>query len=144
METTNFELTNSMEDYLEMIYRLSITDGFTRINELADNLNVQPPSVTRMVQKLSSVGLVNYEKYGVVALTDMGKNMGRTLFKRHKIIEVFLKVLGVNDTIEADIEKMEHTLSDATLSCIVNYLSFLDQNPDISQRFKEFRDNRSI
>lgn len=35
-------LTASMEDYLEMIYRLSLDTGFTRINELSDALNVHP------------------------------------------------------------------------------------------------------
>ena len=39
-----------MEDYLEMIYRLSKENGYTRINELSNALNVQPPSATRMVK----------------------------------------------------------------------------------------------
>ena len=40
-------LTASMEDYLEMIYRLSLNTGFTRIHELSNVLNVKPPSATK-------------------------------------------------------------------------------------------------
>ena len=35
-------LTPSMEDYLEMVYRLSRDKGYTRISDLASALNVQP------------------------------------------------------------------------------------------------------
>lgn len=40
-------ISASAEDYIEMIYRLSLKNGFTRVNELAISLNVQPPSVTK-------------------------------------------------------------------------------------------------
>ena len=82
-------LTASMEDYLEMIYRLSMKYGFTRINELSDALNVHPPSATRMVQRLGKLNLLKYEKYGVIILYDEGKSLGELLLKRHKIIETF-------------------------------------------------------
>ena len=52
MKNVDKLLTASMEDYLEMIYRLSYDNGFTRIHELSSALNVQPPSATKMVQKL--------------------------------------------------------------------------------------------
>ena len=47
-------LTSSMEDYLEMIYRIYLDDGYARINQLADKLNVRPSSTT--VQKLYELG----------------------------------------------------------------------------------------
>ena len=51
-------LTPSAEDYMEMIYRLSQKNGFTRVNDLASALNVQPPSVTKMIQKLAELKLI--------------------------------------------------------------------------------------
>ena len=57
-------LSPSAEDYMEMIYRLSADKGFTRVNDLASALNVQPPSVTKMIQKLADLKLIKYEKYG--------------------------------------------------------------------------------
>ena len=68
MKKEDNSLTASMEDYLEMIYRLSLNTGFTRINELSNALNVQPPSATKMVQKLNKLGLLDYKKYGILFL----------------------------------------------------------------------------
>lgn len=132
-------LTPSMEDYLEMIYRLSITSGFTRINDLASSLNIQPPSATKMVQKLSKLNLINYEKYGVIVLKEDGKRIGNTLLKRHKIIENFLKLIGVsNSGILEQTEKIEHTINPETLKCINNLLSFFENNLDVLNQFKNF------
>lgn len=132
-------LTPSMEDYVEMIYRLSKNDGYTRINELSNALNVQPPSVTRMIQKLAEIGLVNYEKYGVITLTDQGKIKGEMLLMRHNVVEKFLKTIGVTERILEETEKIEHTISRETLKCIVDYLSFLEDNPHIEKKFKAYR-----
>ncbi|KEH95071.1 transcriptional regulator MntR [Clostridium massiliodielmoense] len=131
-------LTPSMEDYLEMIYRLSKTSGFTRINDLASSLNIQPPSATKMVQKLSKLNLINYEKYGVIILEDEGKRIGSALLKRHKIIENFLKLIGVSNGILEETEKIEHTINPETLKCISNLLSFFQNNVDILNDFKNF------
>ena len=68
-------LTPSMEDYLEMIYRHCKGEGHVRIYQLSDLLNVQAPSVTRTVQRLAELGLVDYEKYGLVKLTRKGKGL---------------------------------------------------------------------
>ena len=40
-------------------------------------LNVQPPSVTKMIQKLSEINLIKYEKYGVIMLEDKGLKLGK-------------------------------------------------------------------
>ena len=51
-------LTESMEDYLEMICRFSQTDGFVRINTLADALNVRPSSASKMAGHLKETGYI--------------------------------------------------------------------------------------
>lgn len=139
MKKEDNALTASMEDYLEMIYRLSINVGFTRIHELSDALNVQPPSATKMVQKMSELDLLKYEKYGVILLKESGKKIGESLLKRHKIIEEFFRIIGVP---EADIlqetEKMEHTVCDKTVNRLNDCVSFLNDNPDVLLRFKEY------
>ena len=71
------KVTASMEDYIEMIYRLSKENGFSRIHELASKLNVKPSSVTKMVQKLSELGYLKYEKYGVIVLKSKGYKLGK-------------------------------------------------------------------
>ena len=66
MEQNKKLLTPSMEDYLEMIYRNSLSEGFLRITTLSELLNVSAPSATNMVQKLSLAGLLDYKKHGIV------------------------------------------------------------------------------
>lgn len=140
MKTENNLLTASMEDYLEMIYRLSLDTGFTRINELSDSLNVHPPSTTRMVQKLGELNLLQYEKYGVIVLKEKGKKLGELLLKRHNIIESFLLLFGISEEqILKETEKIEHTLSAETTKCFEEYINFITDNPDIIIQFDNYR-----
>lgn len=133
-------LTASMEDYLEMIYRLSAETGFTRINALSQALNVQPPSATKMVQHLAGLQLVKYERYGVVLLTEKGNELGLKLLNRHIIIEAFMKVIDLdNEKALEETEKIEHVLSDETILSIRNYVDFVKSNPDIWDRFQVFK-----
>ena len=71
-----FHLSPSMEDYLEMIYRTCKKQGYIRVTNLAQLLNVQASSATKTVQKLTEMGLLAYEKYGIIQLTEEGKKIG--------------------------------------------------------------------
>ena len=53
-------LTPAMEDYLEMVFRSSEEQGYLRLNELAESLNVRASSASKMVQKLGEYGLIKY------------------------------------------------------------------------------------
>lgn len=133
-------LSASMEDYLEMIYRLSKDTGFTRINELSEALNVHPPSTTRMVQKLGLMNLLQYERYGVILLRPEGKRLGELLLERHRVIESFFRLFGVDEEmILSETEKVEHTLSEDTVECFKRYISFVKDNPDVLARLKEYK-----
>src|SRR5690554_5504510 len=79
-------LTPSMEDYIEMIYRLSRKSRTIRVNDLAVRLNVQPPSVTKMMQKLNEKNLLSYEKYGMISLTAQGEKLGDFFLVRHNTL----------------------------------------------------------
>ncbi|AVP55967.1 DtxR family transcriptional regulator [Clostridium tetani] len=131
-------LTNSMEDYLEMIYRNSLISGYTRIKELSESLNIRPSSATKMVQKLSELGFVNYEKYGIVKLTKKGEDIGGFLLKRHSIIESFLKNIGVEKDILVNIELIEHSVTEEALEKIDLFNKFLEENRNVKERFENF------
>lgn len=137
-------LTDSMEDYLEMIYRYSLKEDYIRMNVLASLLNVQISSATKMVQKLSELGLVHYQKYGIIHLTDKGKEIGEFLFARHNIIVAFLKLLGVEDRILANTEMIEHGVGIHALKQIQLLNNFFDFNPTIKEKFEEFKRNKEI
>ena len=142
MKKEDNSLTASMEDYLEMIYRLSINNGFTRINELSTALNVQPPSATKMVQKLTELKLLKYEKYGIVLLEEDGKNLGEALLNRHNTIESFLRILDIPEAeILDETEKIEHTISKQTTICFQDFIEFMKNNPSIVDEFKVYRNS---
>lgn len=132
-------LTASMEDYLEMIYRLSLDTGFTRIHDLAAALNVQPPSATKMVQKLADIKYVNYEKYGIIMLSKKGRQTGKVLLERHRIIEEFLKMLGITEGVLEETEKIEHTISSRTVKCLADFVSYFKNRPEIIREFEIYR-----
>lgn len=134
-------LTSGMEDYLEMIYRNSLIDGYVRINSISELLNVTAPSATRMVQKLTRLGLLDYKKYGIIFLTENGREIGKFLLERHNIIETFLKNLGVNENILIETELIEHNVSANTLSRITLFNKFFAQNPETADKFSEFSDS---
>lgn len=137
-------LSPSAEDYMEMIYRLSRKQGFTRVNDLAGALNVQPPSVTKMIQKLSEMKLIKYEKYGVIMLEQEGKTLGKALLYRHNLIEEFLRLLNISEGLLAETEKMEHTINDEILMGIKDLVEFFRINPDLRNSWDKYRSYNEI
>lgn len=131
-------LTPSMEDYMEMIYKECMREGYIRVNQLAEQLNVQAPSATKNVQKLAELGLLDYEKYGIIRLTDKGYEIGRSLLERHNIIETFLKKIGVEKMLLNDTEMIEHCISQETLMKIQTLNRFMDAHPDIMDKYRNF------
>ena len=82
-------LTGAMEDYLEMICRQAEADGCARIGLLAEGLNVRPSSASKMVYQLRTLGLVAFEKYGLIQPTEKGWSVGRWLLHRHEVLHRF-------------------------------------------------------
>lgn len=140
LNAENKLLTASMEDYLEMIYRIYMEEGYVRINQLAEKLNVRPSSTTKSVQKLRALDLVDYKRYGIIKLTQEGKKMGAFLLKRHQIIESFLKKIGVEEMLLKDTEMIEHDMSINTLQKIYILNEFLQNNPDVIEQYKQFKE----
>jgi DtxR family Mn-dependent transcriptional regulator len=132
-------LTSAMEDYLEMIYRNIQENGYMRINALSELLNVKPSSATKMVQKLTELGFLDYKKYGIIVLTENGKKLGKFLLDRHNIIEKFLKSIGISDNFLKETELIEHNVSSSTLECINQLNMFFEMHPEIHKEFEKFK-----
>lgn len=139
MKKYNHLLTASMEDYIEMIYRLSSHCGFTRIGEISAALNVQPPSATKMIKKLRELNLLEYEKYGVIKLNENGLSLGKELLERHNTLKSFFKLLSIPENlILEETEKVEHTISNYTLKQIKKFINFMEDNKDIYNRYLQY------
>jgi Mn-dependent DtxR family transcriptional regulator len=131
-------LTSAMEDYLEMICRGEGSGEAMHINRLAQLLHVKASSVTKMVQKLGIMGLVQYEKYEVVVLTDAGRRVGRRLLARHQVLEDFLRLLGTDRDLLTQTELIEHNISPETLKNIEMLNLFFTANPEIRRRYEAY------
>lgn len=131
-------LTPAMEDYLEMVFRSCEQQGYLRINELAEHLNVRASSATKMVQKLGELGLIKYKKYGVLELTDSGRELGGYLLRRHNIVEKFLKTIGIEENLLKETELIEHNISANTQKHMQIFNRFFDSYPEFARRLKTF------
>lgn len=133
--------TPSMEDYLERIYKLIDEKGYARVSDIAEGLEVHPSSVTKMIQKLDKDNYLVYEKYRGLILTSKGKKMGKRLVDRHKLLEQFLRLLGVQEeNIYRDVEGIEHHLSWDSITCIETLIEYFRRDPE---RLDELRKVRS-
>jgi len=112
---TNREITSSMEDYLEMICRISKDEKNIRIKLLASKLNVKPSSATKMVGNLKKLGFVTYEKYGVISPTEKGWTLGNYLLYRHEIIHQFLCMINESNSELEQTEQIEHFIDKRTV-----------------------------
>jgi Mn-dependent DtxR family transcriptional regulator len=122
--------TPSMEDYIEQIYILIEDKGYARVSDIAENLQVHPSSVTKMVQKLDRDQYLNYEKYRGLILTPKGKKVGKRLVYRHELLEQFLEIIGVDhDNIYEDVEGIEHHMSWNSIDRIGDLVQYFDENP---------------
>lgn len=133
-------LTPSMEDYLEKIYELMQEKGYARVSDIASSLEVQPSSVTKMLQKLDENQYVTYEKYRGILLTSRGQRMGKLMKQRHLMLAQFLRLLGVEeDIIQHDVEGIEHHVSPVTLESLQSLVLFFEQNEASRNQFQAFQ-----
>ena len=141
-------ITPTMEDYLEAIFNLSKEKRAIRVRDIARKLDVKMPTVTNMLKTLSERGLINYEKYEYLELTENGSNVGQEIDHRHQILRSFLTNILKIQYAEADEDacKMEHAVSPATLEAFVDFMEFIGNCPrggaSWLDYFNEYREHR--
>lgn len=86
----------SIDEYLESIYRLNGGEGLVKTADLAKEIDVSPASATEMAQKLAQQGYVEYTPYKGVTFLAKGRDRARFILRNHRLMEMFLvKVVGV-------------------------------------------------
>ncbi|HXQ77710.1 MAG TPA: metal-dependent transcriptional regulator, partial [Gemmatimonadaceae bacterium] len=114
MRATRGPLTAPVEDYLKAIYALGKGTGAAATNEIAQRLDLAPASVSGMVRRLADQGLLAYERYHGVKLTEAGRRAALKTLRRHRVIEAYLaQALGYAwDRVHEEAERLEHAASD--------------------------------
>ena len=123
MENNHVKLSQSLEDYLEMVHMLRLANGIARVKDIAAALSVKMPSVAKEILELKKLGLVTQEPYSGVELTEEGREAAADVLNRHILLKGFLIRLGVSEAIaDKDACSMEHILSAETLSTIEDFM----------------------
>jgi len=84
------ELSESIEEYVEGIWRLEREVQTVGTGEVAQYMNVSPASATMMLKRLASLGLVEHLPYQWVKCTEKGEALAVNLLKKHRLIERLL------------------------------------------------------
>ena len=117
------QLHESAEMYLETIYLLTKQHNEVRSIDVAEHMGYSKPSVSRAVGLLKQGGFVVTDGDGFLSLTDEGMRRAEKIFERHTVLQRLLIHMGVSEATAAeDACKIEHVLSDESLSAIKQFL----------------------
>ncbi len=131
-------LSSSLEDYIEAAYIFEKKNGFSRIKEIADFLNVKLPAVNKAVKELDKRGFLTHQKYGYIRLTSKGKILAESILTIHNMLVRLLKMFDISDfdsnRYACYIEHIIHKNS-KDISYIIDYFN---SNPSEIKKIKDF------
>ena len=105
-------LTSSIEDYLEAVFMLQKQKGYVRCVDVAEQLGVKKPSVSRAVKELSKSGHLVKNDDGALSLTEQGLQRAEQIYEKHRFFTERLIAAGVDPQIaEQDACSIEHAVS---------------------------------
>ena len=117
------KLTKTQEEYLKTIYLLEKEENGARVTDIAKILDKTKPTVNYAITSLKDYGLVNYETYGNISLTEIGIKYAKKVLEAYDIVYLFLNGILELDSNKAEEEatKMKATLDDETLNKLAVY-----------------------
>ena len=138
------DLTEALEDYLEAIYDIIDDKGGVRVKDIAVRLNVKNSSVTVALRNLRDSDFIHYEPYGVISLTDSGREEARRLSETHQVFrKFFVRTLGVDkDAADETACRLEHMMSPEVMARFLQFMKFISIsraiNDDWEEDFRQF------
>jgi DtxR family Mn-dependent transcriptional regulator len=123
--------TQSQEDYLKALYHLHGDTRPVPTRDLAQRLGISSPSVSEMVGRLVTQGLVEHDRYRGQQLTKEGRKVALELVRHHRLLEMFLvQVLGYSwDEVHEEAERLEHVISERMEQRIFDLLGRPELDP---------------
>lgn len=124
-------LSQSIEDYLKVIYVLQSEGEKATTTNIANALEVSSASVTNMLKKLAKMNLLDHESYKGAKLTNSGKKIALEILRHHRLLELYLKeVMGYSwDEVHDEAEKLEHHISEQFEDRIAELLNHPTHDP---------------
>ncbi len=123
--------TEAVEDFLKTVYKLQRQHDTVPTSVLANELGIKPPSVTEMAKKLADHGLLKYERYKGIQLTDPGLRIALEVIRHHRLIEMYLiEALGYSwDEVHDEADRLEHVISEQFEARIAAMLGHPNHDP---------------
>jgi len=117
-------LSSAMEDYLEAIYHLEREHKIARVRDIAKRLGVKMSSVSSALKSLGARGLIRYNPYEFVTLTEGGINRAEEIVRKHDVLKRFLtKALHVDETTAEDNAcRIEHYLDPEVIEKLIRFM----------------------
>ena len=126
------KLYESGENYLETILMLHLHENFVRAVDIAHEMDVSKPSVSRAMGILRDGGFINIADDGNITLTESGKEVAERIYERHLVLSHWLMDLGVSpETAAEDACKMEHDISIESFQALKDHLRQAHPNVQI-------------
>jgi DtxR family Mn-dependent transcriptional regulator len=124
-------LSEAVQDYLREIYKLQAAGGRATTSAIASRMGVAPPSVTSMLKKLATLGLVEHAPYHGAVLTDAGEKVALEVIRHHRLLEQYLaETLGLSiDAVHTEADRLEHALSESLEALIDESLGYPTHDP---------------
>ncbi len=106
------------ENYLKALYNLADESGEVSTLALSQSLNIKMPTVNSMMKKFSEKGLVHYQSYKPLKLTDKGKKEAALILRKHRLTEMYLvEKMGFSwEDVHEVAEQIEHIHSEKFFS----------------------------
>lgn len=117
-------ISKALEEYLKTMYVLNKQAGRVRVTDIAEKMNCTKASVNKAVNNLKNYGLISYETYGTIELTEEGENLAKKILEAYDIVCLFLKeVLNLEDEkAEKEAEKIKSAIEDETINKLAKYV----------------------
>lgn len=98
------------ENYLKNLFYLENKLGEATVNELSKSLDIKMSTVNSMMKKFAEKGLVHYESYKPLKLTEKGRQEAALILRKHRLTEMFLyEKMGLGwEEVHSIAEQIEH------------------------------------
>ena len=117
------EMRESGEMYLETILVLKGKKRTVRAIDVAEEMGLSRPSVSRGMAKLRENECITVEEDGNLAFTPKGEEIAKKIYERHQVLSGLFVCLGVSEqTAIDDACRIEHVISDETFAALKDFL----------------------
>jgi DtxR family Mn-dependent transcriptional regulator len=132
--------SESLEDYLLVIYEMEINGQVPRVKNISDVLSKKSTSVIDALKKLGASELVEYERHNFIKITPKGISKAQHIFRRRMLFSSFLtSVLKIPSSQSSELAmKLEHIDSEDFSRGIETLQLYFEKYPEAFAEFEKF------